>query len=99
MTTNDAHCAHEGQLINQCANCIKRAFIAEFPQNAPLIDDDRDCMIIAQLINDYCARIDDHGFGETSSIIDFEDLHERIDTRFDAISPIIIEFIDILVCG
>lgn len=67
--------------------------------NAMIELTDHDCMIIANAINDFCARIDAQGWEGIDSIASFDDLHSRIDLHFEIIAPIIIEFCDILIMG
>ena len=93
MTTNE--CAHEGNLINQCANCIRSAFYAEYPNYASFEITDHDAMIISRAIDQFVnSRID-----MRISIIDDDQICAMIDDHFSIMQPIIIEFMSILIDG
>ncbi len=90
---NQNECMHEGQLINQCADCIIRAFNAEFPGQFTLIKSDAE--FIANCINSFDAKNPETYF---DAEIDDELLGE-IDEKFDIVSPLIIDFINIMIFG
>ena len=97
ITNEYAQCAHEGQLINLCANCIRRAFKSEFDSRAFALTD-IDCAIIAISIDAFCARFPNQFYATR--------MNEQIDianimrnqfgiSRFE----MIIEFCEILIFG
>lgn len=90
------NCAHDGQLINQCANCIRSSFIANIKQRAIGIElTDHDCAII----NEYIFKFDQKYPNMYYAPEIDDDLYASIDDHFEFIAPIIIEFINILIFG
>jgi hypothetical protein len=93
---NYAQCAHDGQLINQCDDCIKNAFIANIKSRAFELNS-RNCMIIRISIDAFCARFSNMYFA--TQFADQIDIANMIRDEFDNQFELIIEFIEILIFG
>ena len=94
--TNYRECSHEGQLINQCADCIRKGFDAEFNSRIELDNDD--CTIIRICIDAFCARNGDSQYGSEFASQN-QDLMFIIVNRFKNNYEMIVEFIEILLFG
>ena len=96
--TNYASCAHEGQLINQCANCIRSSFIANIDANRIFALTDNDCAIIAICIDAFCARFENMFYAtKFDAQIDIANI---IRAQFGITRMhIVIEFCEILIFG
>ena len=89
---NETNCAHDGRLINQCIDCIRKNASAN---GVSFELRDSDCAFIANIINEFFRR-DSNCY--THSEID-DDLMGDIDERFEFYSPEIIELIEVLIFG
>lgn len=89
-------CEHEGQLRDQCVDCIRKGFPIEMRSRAFDLTDDQ-CKLISSLINDFCDR--DESFYNTSFRSE-SDLIGKINDAFATDQrKIVIEFIEIYLFG
>ena|SRR6266699_1807168 len=91
-------CAHDGQLIDQCIDCIRKGFPIEIGSRAIGIKlSDLECELIANTINAFDDRNPESYYD--SDLRGETDLIDKIIAQFDDHAELIIEFMEIYIYG
>ena len=98
--TNYASCAHDGQLINACDECIKKGFRAEFENEfgkSQFELNSRNCAIIRIAIDAFCARFENMFYA--TRFAEQIDIANIIRDEFGENAELIFEFCEIRIFG